>query len=140
MQKPLVLVVDDDRRQAEFRAELLSQAGCTTVVCSSVQEAATTIGDLLRLDLVLTDLHLTRAGEDRSGLVVAHKARERFVGIPVVGLVPFGTSDLLDDGDRSGFSAVMEKGVRNLPELKVLTDQLAGLARNHLASKLRSRA
>jgi CheY-like chemotaxis protein len=138
-QKPLVMVVDDDKKQAEFRAELLSQAGCTTVVATTANEALNTIGDLLRLDLVITDLHLTRSGEDRSGVVVAHKARERFVGIPIVAMVPFTGSEQMSEGDRSSFAAVLEKGVRNVPELKATIDQLATLARNHFASKMRGR-
>jgi CheY-like chemotaxis protein len=138
-QKPLVLVVDDDKKQAEFRAELLSQAGCTTVVAASANEALTTLGDLLRLDLVVTDLHLTRAGGDRSGVLVALKARERFPGIPVVAYIPYTTAETVSEGDRSAFALVLEKGIRNLPELRASLDQLATLARNHFASTSRGR-
>lgn len=138
-QKPLVMVVDDDKKQAEFRAELLSQAGCTTVVATGVQDALATLGDLLRLDLVITDLHLTRAGDDRSGVLVAHKARERFPGIPVVAHIPYTTAETVSEGDRSAFALVLEKGIRNIPELRASIDQLAGLARNHFASTSRVR-
>lgn len=133
--KPLVLVVDDDKRQAELRAELLSQAGCTTVVAATVADALTTIGDLIRLDLVVTDLHLSRHAPDRSGVVVAHTARDRFPGIPVVALVPYTSAPSISEGDRSTFAAVVEKGIRNVPELRASIEQLAVLARNHLASK-----
>jgi len=138
-QKPLVLVVDDDKKQAEFRAELLSQAGCTTVVAASVHEALNTLGDLLRLDLVITDLHLTKAGDDRSGVLVAHKARDKFPGIPVVANIPYTTAESVSEGDRSAFALVLEKGIRNIPELKASIEQLATLARNHFASKGRGR-
>lgn len=140
IQKPLVLVVDDDKKQAEFRAELLSQQGCTTVVAASAQEALNTVGDLLRLDLVITDLHLTRSGADRAGVLVAHKARDRFPGIPVVAFIPYTTAETVSEGDRSAFAAVFEKGIRNIPELKANIDQLALLARNHFASRFRGRS
>lgn len=132
--KPLVLVVDDDKRQAELRAELLSQAGCTTVVAATAADALTTIGDLIRLDLVVTDLHLGRHTEDRAGVVVAHAARDRFPGIPVVALVPYTSAPFVSEGDRSAFATIVEKGVRNVPELRAFVEQLAVLARNHLAS------
>lgn len=140
VQKPLVLVVDDDRKQAEFRAELLSQQGCTTVVASTVHEALNTVSDLLRLDLIITDLHLTRGGADRSGVLVAHKARDKFPGIPVVAFIPYTTAEQVSEGDRSAFAGVFEKGIRNIPELKANIEQLATLAKNHFASKFRGRA
>ncbi len=133
--RPLVLVVDDDKRQAEFRAELLSQAGCATVIAGNVNDALTTIGDLLRLDLVITDITLSRLADDRSGVLVAHQASERFPGIPVVGLIPHTAAAAISDAERAAFALILEKGVRNVPELRLSIDQLAALAHAYLGSR-----
>ncbi len=111
----LVLIVDDDERNAKLARTVLEAAGLRTLSAGTAAEALA-LADAHRPDLVLMDLRLP----DLDGVEAARRLAEgeRTSHIPVVALSAEPAAGAGDWFRESGFAAYIEKpiDVRAFPE------------------------
>ena len=79
MSRPLLLIVDDDRRTANLLGRLLREDGYDTEVEPDGAAALERLGHDPIPDALITDFHLPGA----DGLVIVRRARASRAGIPV---------------------------------------------------------
>jgi CheY-like chemotaxis protein len=131
----LVLVVDDDGKQAGLRAELLNRQGCSTFVAVTLDEALRALVDLQDVDLLLADINLSGTPNDRSGVLLAMAARERFPTLPIVGYCTISGVGALGEDDRRPFDLLLLKGMLEVQALDANLTKIAALAQGHAASR-----
>ena len=104
----LVLIVDDDARNAKLARVVLEAAGLRTLSAGTAAEALALAVER-RPDLVLMDLRLP----DLDGAEAARRLREgeRTAQIPVVALSAEPAADAEDWCRRAGFAAYIEKPI-----------------------------
>ena len=99
-----ILVVDDDRPQAEEFAALLRQAGCAVTLAGNGLEAM----DLLRLgipDVVLTDLVMP----EMDGLELVQAIRRGYPSLPVILMTAMGSEDVAAKALHRGAASYVRK-------------------------------
>jgi len=112
----LVLIVDDDERNARLARDVLEAAGMATLLAATAAEALA-LARGRRPDVVLMDLRLPDLGGGEAARLLA--ADERTAGIPVLALSALRS----DESERwwrdAGFAGYVEKpiDVRALPGL-----------------------
>ena len=95
-----ILIVDDDRTQAEEFADLLRKAGCDVTLAGDGREAS----DLLRLelpDVVLTDLDMPVI----DGLELVRAIRRDYPALPVILMTATGSEAVAAKALRHGARA-----------------------------------
>ena len=97
MNRPLILVVEDERLIARDIAMQLQDLGYTPVGPASTGEQAIEMAGQLRPRLVLMDVHL---GSAMDGITAAQAIRSQF-GIPTVFLSAFVAGDSLERAMRT---------------------------------------
>lgn len=104
----LVLIVDDDERNAKLARDVLEAAGLRTLSAGTAAEALT-LAATHRPDLVLLDLRLP----DLDGVEVARRLAEseRTGHIPVVALSAEPAVETDDRLRETGFAAYIEKPI-----------------------------
>ena len=101
---PRILIVDDDRTQAEQFATLLRDAGCDVTLAGNGREAT----DLLRLklpDIVLTDLDMPVI----DGLELVRAIRREFAALPVILMTAVGSEAVASKALRHGAASYVRK-------------------------------
>jgi two-component system cell cycle response regulator DivK len=101
----LVLIVDDDERNAKLARDVLEQAGMRTITATTA-EAAITEARAHRPDVVLMDLRLP----DLDGA----EAARRLAGDPATAAIPVVALSAIPSGDwpaDSAFAGYLEKPI-----------------------------
>jgi len=109
-----ILVVDDDRPQADEFEILLRNAGCEVTLASNGREAM----DLLRHevpDVVLTDLNMP----EMDGLELVQAIRREYPALPVILMTAMGSEDVAAKALHHGAASYVRK--RNLAREVVRT-------------------
>ncbi len=99
-----ILIVDDDRTQAEEFADLLRKAGCDVTLAGDGREAS----DLLRLelpDVVLTDLDMPVI----DGLELVRAIRRDYPALPVILMTATGSEAVAAKALRHGAASYVRK-------------------------------
>ena len=112
----LVLIVDDDERNAKLARDVLERSGFR-VICAATAGAALELARAHRPSAVLMDLRLPDMdGADAARLLAAD---ERTAGIPVLALSAVRAEEAESWWRDAGFSGYVEKpiDVRLLPRL-----------------------
>ncbi len=111
----LVLIVDDDARNAKLARDVLERAGMRTLSASTGAEALALAREHLP-DVVLMDLRLPDLGGGEAARQLA--ADERTARIPVVALSALRREEAAPWLRDAGFAGYVEKpiDVRELPE------------------------
>src|SRR5437763_16278397 len=99
-----ILVVDDDRPQAEEFGVLLRDGGCEVMLAGNGREAM----DLLRHDVpdvVLTDLDMP----EMDGLELVQAVRRDYPALPVILMTEMGNEDVAAKALRHGAASYVRK-------------------------------
>jgi CheY-like chemotaxis protein len=107
---PIVLIVEDRPEALKLRKDLLTEAGCTAIGLTSSDDAIRELRASPGVDLVLTDIHLARKQEDKSGVALAHFIKETYRDVPVAGYSAWFGDDELSASDRLPFDHMWPKG------------------------------
>ena len=115
----LVLIVDDDGRNAKLARDVLERSGLRTLSAATAAEALALARDHLP-DLVLMDLRLP----DLDGVEAARRlaADERTAAIPVVALTAQPVDDEAAWARESGFAGYLAKPI----DVRTFPDQVRG--------------
>jgi len=96
--RPVVLVVEDNARARELRVDAFNDGDCTAIGVPSHDDAVRELRASPAVDLVLTDIHLTRDPGDKSGVALARYVKTRYASMPVSGYsAVFDENELRDD-------------------------------------------
>jgi two-component system cell cycle response regulator DivK len=111
----LVLIVDDNEKNAKLARDILGHAGMRTLLAGSAEEGIA-LARAHRPDVVLMDLRLPDLGGDEAARQLA--ADERTAEIPVIALSALPTDEAAPWFRDAGFVAYIEKplDVSELPE------------------------
>lgn len=104
----LVLIVDDDERNAKLAGDVLERAGMRVRTAGTAADAVTLAWQHLP-DIVLMDLRLPDA--DGSEAMLRLAADERTADIPVVAVSALRTEDAEASCRRAGFAGYVEKPI-----------------------------
>lgn len=124
-ERPVVLLVEDDEEQLEWRVREFSEAGCMTIGVASHDDAVRELRAGPAVDLVITDIRLTTHDEDddleadKSGVALARYVQRTYVDLPVTGYSAyFEDRDLVDEKDAFDrlFDHVWKKGEQDYRE------------------------
>jgi CheY-like chemotaxis protein len=85
LERPVVLIVEDNEVGLRRRAALLADAGCTPIPVRSRDDALRELRASPGVDMVLTDIHLLDRVGDRSGVELARSAKRINNELPVAG-------------------------------------------------------
>lgn len=106
--RPLVLIVDDDERNARLARDVLEAAGLATVTAATAAEALAIarerLPDVVLMDLRLPDLDGTEAMRRLAG-------DERTTRIPVVATSALASAEVEARARADGFAAYIEKPI-----------------------------
>ena len=109
-----ILVVDDDRSQAEEFGALLGKAGCDVMLAGNGREALDLLGRELP-DVVLTDLDMP----EMDGLELVQAIRRDYPALPVILMTAMGSEDVAVKALHHGAASYVRK--RNLAKEIVQT-------------------
>ncbi|HZV75216.1 MAG TPA: hypothetical protein VFF79_16005 [Conexibacter sp.] len=107
---PLVLVVEDKRKSLELHEGLFADVGCTTIGVRSSDDAIRELRASPGVDLVVTDIHLARRREDKSGVALARFVKDTYHDLPVAGYSAVFYDKDLSTEDEEPFDLVWPKG------------------------------
>jgi PAS domain S-box-containing protein len=119
-----ILAVDDEEPLARLAATMLSSQGHTVTTATSGEQALTLLGDVDRLDLVISDVSM---GAGMDGWELADKLRERYPGVWVVLATDWGEVISPEEAAAHGVQAVIAKPYR-APQLADLVALIASSA------------
>ncbi len=103
MDRPPILVVDDDPLVLQFLKDALTRAGHSVQACDRFEEAKAALA-AGRPSLLLTDVRLGAY----NGLQLALVASQKYPGIPIIVLTGYDDPTLRDEAARSGATFVMK--------------------------------
>src|SRR4051812_21653886 len=83
--RPVILVVEDEEEALRLRLDALIDAECTPIGVQSHDDALRELRAAPAVDLVLTDIHLAAAPDDKSGVALARYIKNSYVDLPVAG-------------------------------------------------------
>lgn len=130
--KPLVLLVEDEDKERESRAESLRRAGFTAIAVGSVEEAEGELRGAPGIDLLVTDINLDpQKSKDKSGVLLAKRTAALFPELPLVAYSARFEKDDLPTEDRSVFRDYIIKGDLRPIELITKFEKWQKLAMDH---------
>ncbi len=135
MNKPRILLVDDDTNTANGLRKILLQDGYDTL-CAYTGNDALNLIESERFDIVITDMKLP----DISGFSIIEKVKKKDVDVPVVMITAFSSLQTAIDAMKKGADDYLTKPV-NIDELelilkKIWEKQLLILQNRELKQKL----
>ena len=80
-----VLLVEDNPRIAELRAEVFENLGCDVSTAGNAEDAIAALTSPTQFDVVMTDINLGDDPRDQSGLAIARWVRNSKSNLPIVG-------------------------------------------------------
>lgn len=131
--RPVVLVVEDEEDALEWRMEALADVDCMVIGVGSHDEAMRELRAGPAVDLVLTDIRLTRQlKKDKSGIALARYIKETYVDLPVAGYsAVFSDVELEKERVDELFDIVWPKGYTKLRELDEIIEYCKRRALEH---------
>lgn len=133
---PVVLVVEDRKKALEFRLEALTEAGCTTIGVQSHDDAIRELRASPGVDLVLTDIHLAKQRDDKSGVALARYIKDVYKGLPVAGYSAVFFDKDLSVGDEEPFDHIWPKAQLDVAGI----DQMVSICRAEALAHRQRRA
>ncbi len=135
MNKPRILLIDDDKNTANGLRKILLQDGYD-VSCAYTGNEASNLIESERFDIVITDMKLP----DISGFSIIEKVKKKDINIPVVMITAFSSLQTAIDAMKKGADDYLTKPV-NIDELelilkKIWEKQLLILQNRELKQKL----
>ncbi len=118
MNKPRILLVDDDTNTANGLRKILIQDGYDTL-CAYTGNDAINLIESERFDIVITDMKLP----DISGFSIIEKAKKKDVDMPVVMITAFSSLQTAIDAMKKGADDYLTKPV-NIDELELILKKI----------------
>ncbi len=118
MNKPRILLVDDDTNTANGLRKILLQDGYDTL-CAYTGNDALNLIESERFDIVITDMKLP----DISGFSIIEKVKKKDVDIPVVMITAFSSLQTAIDAMKKGADDYLTKPV-NIDELELILKKI----------------
>ncbi len=118
MNKPRILLVDDDTNTANGLRKILIQDGYDTL-CTYTGNEALNLIESERFDIVITDMKLP----DISGFSIIEKVKKKDVDIPVVMITAFSSLQTAIDAMKKGADDYLTKPV-NIDELELILKKI----------------
>lgn len=145
LERPVVLLVEDDEDQLSWRRDRFADSGCMPIAVSSHDDAVRELRAGPAVDLVLTDIRLVPEAEsgdegkelDRSGLALARYVKETYVDLPVAGVSAyFDDEDLAEDeAFYNYFVQIWTKGQQDYRQLDEMIGDCRRMALKHRQSR-----
>ena len=138
MEKPRILLVDDDKNTANGLRKILLQDGYDTS-CTYTGKEASNLIETEHFDIVITDMKLP----DISGFSIIEKVKKKDIDIAVVMITAFSSIQTAIDAMKKGADDYLTKPV-NIEELelilkKILERRLLILQNKELKQKLKDK-
>jgi CheY-like chemotaxis protein len=115
--RPLVLLVEDNDKERQLRAQLLNEFGFHTISVGSRKEAENELQACPSLDLLVTDINLnSKIPRDKSGVELAKTIREGNHALPIIGYSGRFTKGDLAGVDPKLFTSTYVKGASKLEQ------------------------
>lgn len=125
-----ILLVEDDPVTASLRAELFAAHGCNVTVAHTSDEAIAYLNSEESLDLIVTDIKLAAAANDRSGMDLAQLVKDIRPDTPVAAYSGYFTAEDLAPDAYASFDRVDFKGALRAADLDRWALGLISLARS----------
>jgi CheY-like chemotaxis protein len=127
---PIVLVIEDDPQSLEARIGRFEDLGFAVIPAGSFQRALGELDTVPGIDLVVTDINLSREDPyDKSGVDIARHVRETRPGVPVAAYSGQLTEDALSTDEVELFDLRMIRGgYTKRAELSRMFDRCVQLA------------
>lgn len=107
-EKPVVLIVEDDKDKLDIRSRLFNRFGFQAIGAIDQLNAMKEFRSLPTMDLVVMDVNLDQDNDqDRTGVTIAKEIKKLRPGLPVVALS--GKVDSLSKEERTPFTQVFIK-------------------------------
>jgi DNA-binding response OmpR family regulator len=114
-----VLIVDDEQLLARTLSTVLREAGYTTVVAGSAEEAERHVFGTTPMDLIVMDVRLPR----ESGLSMVKRLREQSLGSKVILMTAYETPEVKSEARRLKVDRYLKKPF----DLTALVDEVRSL-------------
>jgi CheY-like chemotaxis protein len=124
--RPLVLVVEDNEKNARMMVTMLGAAGYETR-CAADGEEGLRLAALLRPTLIITDLQMP--GMDGVAMTRALKARDETAGIPVIAVTAHAMAEHQHQALTAGCLKFLTKPIRYQALLAEVADALQPTSR-----------
>jgi CheY-like chemotaxis protein len=128
---PVVLVVEDREAALDLRTGAFDDAGCTTVGVRSHDDALRELRACPGIDLVVTDIHLTKQPNDKSGVALARFVKTTYHDLPVAGYSAVFADDDLSQRDEEPFDYIWPKGKMGPDQIDEMVDRCRESAIKH---------
>lgn len=125
---PVVLIVDDEEASLKARAAYFKQSGLAVLTADNFETAISTFRNCAYIDLVVTDIHLSQAQADKSGISLARWIKDIKPTIPIVGYSAYFDSEELANDDLVAFDLVHYKGSLDLDGVRQALEQCCNMA------------
>jgi CheY-like chemotaxis protein len=137
----IALVVEDNEPLLNATKEFLKNRGFTAFGVSSYQDAVREFRSVPRVDMVVTDINLSRdsrfPNKDTSGVTLAHELRAISSELPIYGYSAIFEKDQLSDELFKAFTAYYPKGMSTLKQLEENAATWTAAAVEHRDQRLR---
>lgn len=129
--KPLVLVVDDEKKHRDEKKTMLELGDFVVISAASRKEAEKELRASPSIDLLMTDVNLVAHTGDISGVELARRVRDIRPELPVIGYSGrFAEGDLPAE-DREVFHKIHLKGNEGVSQMLKSMDQWREMALEH---------
>jgi hypothetical protein len=134
--KPFVLLVEDDAKTLDRKRKLLMSFEFDVLGVSTYDDAVGELWATPGIDLVCTDISLSRSRHDRLGIDFARLVRATFSELPVAGYSGYFEDHQLSDEERALFRISFPKGRLNSEGIESLAESCRVAAIEYRMNKL----
>lgn len=129
--RPLVLLLDDDVRSRDSMQRLFESVGCSVQTVATEELALTEIEARKDIDLVVTDINLRGIESDKSGIMFARVIRQLREDLSVAAYSGRAKELKLTLNDERTFDAYLDKSEDKADDVTRFAHECRGLALAH---------